>query len=572
MIAILAAGLTREWNSPWDRTIRSDGKGYYAYLPALLLHQDPTYSFEYAYEHTYYHHEGEAPNYYRQEVNGRTVNKYYPGLAILLLPFFLLSHIITLVMGAPPDGYGPIYQAGVAFAAMVYLWLGLRCCWALLRQLEFSKARSAAVLGSVFLGTNLFFYSLYGASFTHVYSFFLIGWLLWSVARFPEGKSWWSAAVALGLLVLVRPVNALILLFLPVIWGNWKTMGKALARPFKNWAMGLLLLAGLMTLLPLLWYWQSGQWIVDSYAGEGFDFQHPHWWEFLASFRKGWLLYTPLAIFALGGCGYLLIKSPFRWTFTMLFLIAVVWVFSSWSSWWYGGSFGQRPMVDFSAVWMLLLAWSFTGLSRVSQVKKRAFAGTVLLLVLLNQFQTWQYRNYILPNDNITPVIYAERFASFLRKTNVELPSNSQKIRQTHHLVWSQTNAQKNIRPAEGTATGFAAYVGEGTAYSPGIEVALKEAVQRGANHALVAVELKAYDFLSPIALVIEVKAEGGETLHYAAKELGPYLPWRRWQEVQFLEELPAEAHLLKAYLWDAKGEGKTAIGAYRVDLWSVPQ
>ena len=44
----------------------------------------------------------------------------------------------------------------------------------------------------------------------------------------------------------------------------------------------------------MLWKWQTGSWVVYSYKDEGFDFMHPHFWEFLFSFQKGWLLWSPI--------------------------------------------------------------------------------------------------------------------------------------------------------------------------------------------------------------------------------------------------------------------------------------
>jgi len=39
---------------PWDRSINSDGKGYYAYLPAFFIYHDFTYKFIASYEEKYY--------------------------------------------------------------------------------------------------------------------------------------------------------------------------------------------------------------------------------------------------------------------------------------------------------------------------------------------------------------------------------------------------------------------------------------------------------------------------------------------------------------------------------------
>ncbi len=37
----------------------------------------------------------------------------------------LLAHLVSLISGLPADGYNPIYQYAVAFAALFWLWAGM---------------------------------------------------------------------------------------------------------------------------------------------------------------------------------------------------------------------------------------------------------------------------------------------------------------------------------------------------------------------------------------------------------------------------------------------------------------
>jgi len=119
----------------------------------------------------------------------------------------------------------------------------------------------------------------------------------------------WSNSIKLGLLtgliILVRPSNIVVVL-IPLLWGvtgveNFKAK---LQLFFKNRyriisaALVALLVFGLQII-----YWKSvtGDLLYYSYGDEGFFFLHPHILDGLLSYRKGWLIYTPVMLFALFG-------------------------------------------------------------------------------------------------------------------------------------------------------------------------------------------------------------------------------------------------------------------------------
>ena len=111
--------------------INSDGKGYYAYLTAIFIYQDMEYGFIDDYESKYY-----APESYvdfRRDVDGGVVNITFAGIAVLFLPFFLMAHTGSMALGLPTDGYAPLYQSAIGFAAVFYLFLAL---WGIKKFLE----------------------------------------------------------------------------------------------------------------------------------------------------------------------------------------------------------------------------------------------------------------------------------------------------------------------------------------------------------------------------------------------------------------------------------------------------
>src|SRR6266702_4467683 len=100
-------------------TIRSDGEGYYLYLPAVFIHHDLTMQWTRPLQN-----KADPPDPATGEWHGITpyrngvyLNKYTIGQAILWTPFFIVAHLLTIVTGRPATGFTGWYQAAVGFAA-----------------------------------------------------------------------------------------------------------------------------------------------------------------------------------------------------------------------------------------------------------------------------------------------------------------------------------------------------------------------------------------------------------------------------------------------------------------------
>ena len=91
MLAFFASNrLFRGDLAGWKLIISSDGLGYYAYLPAMLIDHDVTYNKVTEREKKILGYNRYEPGYLVKSGN-RVVNKYFAGEALLLLPFFLLA-------------------------------------------------------------------------------------------------------------------------------------------------------------------------------------------------------------------------------------------------------------------------------------------------------------------------------------------------------------------------------------------------------------------------------------------------------------------------------------------------
>jgi len=168
--------IERDPSSPYQRPIISDAKGYYAYLPALIIYQDFEYEFLAEMDEKYYK-VGQDKHIFIEQ-NGRRVNKTFPGVALLYLPFFLIAHFLASLLDLPADGYSDIYQYLFDCGQFFYATLGLLLMGNVFKLLGFTKKSIILSIALVTLGTNLWYYIVYDQSVTHVYNFFLINALV----------------------------------------------------------------------------------------------------------------------------------------------------------------------------------------------------------------------------------------------------------------------------------------------------------------------------------------------------------------------------------------------------------
>jgi len=378
--------------------IRSDGLGYYSYLPAMFIYGDYTQSFlEKAYADNY--KDGSIPEY-MQTVNDRLVDKYFFGVAVLVYPFFILAHILSLIFGQVPDGYSVFYQYFVGFAAIFYVFLGCLFISRLLKHYISGAGTILLINLSMVFGTNLFHYTVIEPSMSHAYSFSMVAGFLFFTKEFIENqkpKYLFAIFITLALVTLIRPVNALLILIVPFLAGSplvFLNNLKTLLKEYKVTVPAALIAAGIVSLQCVLWYMQTGKWIVYAYTYERFHFDKPEILNVLFSYRKGLFIWTPLLFISLTGLIYLFLKKKFAFLSIVFFLCLLIFIVSSWYMWYYGMSFGFRPLIDFFPVFAILLALGFNLLK--SKVAKTSMVILCLGCIYINQVQAYQYRHYIL--------------------------------------------------------------------------------------------------------------------------------------------------------------------------------
>lgn len=430
LIALVALSFCFHWFSkditnPYQRPIAGDAQAYWSYLPALFIYQDLDYDFV-AEKAAQYYPEGYLKDFV-QDVDGEKVNKTFPGVAVLYAPFFALAHVSAHVFGFPPDGFSTIYQFWFDIGLWVYFFFALVFLRKLLKKLGFSS--KIALFSTVFIvfGTNVWFYTVYDQSVTHIYNLFMINGMLLSLVYWRDTRKMkWlgTALVLLCLIGITRPTNFLVFGLILFIFDKKQDIIDLFKSIFSKKALIYYIPVLAVLLLPfLLWKAQTGNWIVYSYGEEGFDFANPHFFEFLFSYTKGWFVYTPLALMTLiTGLILLFKKSKYQFTVALTFYLVATFIFSSWWCWYYGAGMSQRVMIDH----YFLLAFLFALILKFVWEKKLllyAFFTLVMCFSLLNIVQAFQIANGILPNGSPTKDAYWDNFMQ-LEKRAVIYPQD----------------------------------------------------------------------------------------------------------------------------------------------------
>ena len=392
-----------------DRVINADGKGYYDYLPAAFIYDDLNFNYLDTLQTNNYDHKMEAEGYIRQ-VDGKRIDKYFPGVAILWTPFFYGAHYYALNSDEfLANGYSLPYQKSIFYAALFFLFLGLLYLRKLLMELGINKVIIFAVQLLFALGTPLIHYVYNDSSFTHVYSFSLItifAYLTYQFISYKNPKHLFLSGLVFGFIVIIRPVNIISLGIPLLFFGSFKELKTFLLELFKkhlNWVIYFGFIVGIIgSIVPILWHHQTGHFVVWGYQNEGFNFLSPAFFSFLFSFRKGMFLHTPLLFIAFFGGLWAFVAQKMRYQSAVYlgYFLVIVYILSSWWSWWYGASFGSRSIIDFYVIFAI-------GLANLFQYLKSTYSKVILGIIGLglvgvNLIQAYQYKTYIIDYTEMT--------------------------------------------------------------------------------------------------------------------------------------------------------------------------
>lgn len=559
--------------------------GYYLYLPFTFIYNDLGLKDFAVVQGILDKYQGSTWFYQAMpQPGGIWVMKYPMGMALLYAPWFFIGHLVAWLGGFEMDGFSVPYQLSVLYGSFVYTVIGLVFFRKSLRKF-FDPIITSLLLILIVFGTNYLVLTVFHGQglMSHNYLFVLFALILWFTIRWHEQPKLKFAA-ALGLLIgfsaLSRPTEILVAI-VPLFWQVFD--GPSLKRKLLlvqkravdvSLAVLIVVLIGSMQLI----YFKvvTGKFLYNSYggnAGEGMEFLHPYLLQVLFSFRKGWLVYTPLMALALLGFVTLYRhKKEIFWSVFLFFIIAF-YVVASWSCWWYADSFSQRsliPMYVFLALPLGTLIQSFfkRGLS------SKVFMLTLLLLLLLfNLFQSWQFLKGIIHSSRMTKAYYTEVFlkrhipegASGLLLIDRNLPPK-QILDQREHSISTLIVQRFDAEGQEASLFGIEGAVGKvalldaTTPFSPKFDVAFKDL--KIDEYGLIRIKARVYipakSVNNPFSLTATMMHKGYAYYYKNVKPTYQALQLDQWNEIELLYLTPEARKpedVFRVTIWNSGGK-----------------
>ena len=558
--------------------ISYDTFGYYLYLPQIFIYNDLGFNNIEQVQNIVATYESSGTLYQIwQTETGDWLIRYTSGQAILFSPFFLLAHAYTLLSGGVADGFSLPYQIALFGGCLCYFVVAMFLLRRILLHF-FSDGITALALVLLTLGTNLFANEVFSMTGIHSQLFFLYTILILYTIRWHERPSWKNIlpiALAAGLILITRPTD-IICLLIPLLWevldkeslvAKWHLCKEKFPQILVS---GVII--GLIGSVQLL-YWKtySGHWLIDSYnnPGEGLDFLYPHITQTLFSFRKGWFIYTPMMLFVL--LGFIPLWRRRRDCFWPLlaFLVLNVYLVSCWSCWWYAGSFSNRAYVQSYAVLSIPLGFFLQAIGEKRNFIKIPVYIIAVLFLCLNLFQTWQFKQRIISQSDMTRAAY---FANFFQ-------TDASKCDPSLLLVWRDpsgievmdTNRHYEERFLTKETFGEEGFQTDSTVeFSPAVRIPYKDITKK--DHAWIRIRCEIMPFASvsenPGYFTVTFQ-HNEKNYKYRSFPLNDSLIVGQWNPMEVLyltPEIRTKKDELLIYYWH---QGKQPVRIRNVEVWA---
>lgn len=336
--------------------IQSDGAGYYAFARSVFIDGDIDFRNDFAPTLTPFLW---PPDYGVSRYTGATINPFTVGPALYWTPMWWISHGITLagkLAGLPwqADGNDMTYVVCITFATAV---AGLGALFTLYQLLEHWYTPSLALLTTMtmYVGTNLMFYTVYEGSYAHALSTWLSSIVVTLACRLEHDQRlriWLWCAAATAALVLTYWVNAIValvpmLVIAHIMWRHVQRRDWDMLKRHAIYLGGMLIIAG-SVLAPQLAVWQvmQGAWYRIPRESVRFTPQEFQLVAFFVGPLYGMIWWTP--VYAIGLIGLGLFARIHRWQGAVFLLTCVAFiVYNTSIPNWHGSSgYGLRRLTS----------------------------------------------------------------------------------------------------------------------------------------------------------------------------------------------------------------------------------
>ncbi len=352
---------------------KGDASGYYAWGQSLVVDGDLDPTNQLADE--------PLPTL---DVGGRrvVVDKYPVGWSVAALPGLALGQALA----RSEDGLAPLVVRLAWTSVFAWTLLGLWMSFCFVRA--FTDARAAAWgCAAAWLGTSAFAYTWKEPMMAHGLGLAFIAASCELTRRWsaePRAGTALLAGLATGMVAIVRPANALLLLPLA-------PLARAVPRPRVSHVVAAVAGVALAVAVQAgVWKAVYGVWVFGGYGlvGEAFGFAPANVPRVLASSQHGLLFWHPALIAAFLGLGGLARSGasppgPRVARAGLLGIGALVVLYASWHSWSLGWSHGARWATDAYVLWALGIAHWLAARSSHPGWPRALLAGACLWSALL---------------------------------------------------------------------------------------------------------------------------------------------------------------------------------------------
>ncbi|MEI6574567.1 MAG: hypothetical protein WCO63_00140 [Bacteroidota bacterium] len=586
LITVYRLNTVSEKETSWDVL------GYYLYLPATFVHHDPLLH-DVSWLKKLNEEKQLTGTLYQLSSNNKGEPMYFflYGMALFYLPFFFIGQLFAALNGLPMDGFSYPYQFSLVVGAVLYTLTGLYFLRKILLRF-FTEAVSALTLILVVLGTNYINHlTLKDLEPVNVL-FMLMSIIVWNSIRWHDSgnpKYFRYSMLACMMMALVKPSEIMVMM-IPFLWGvqsikEFKTKILSVITDRKTlWStIGLCFLLA----MPQMTYWtlKTGFPVYDSYknAGVGLDFFSPHILNVLFSYRKGWLLYTPIMSFALIGFYFVYRNERSIFAAITIYFLVAFYIIASWTEWWYGAAFSCRPLITSYPLLAICLGFFLTYLFKLKKVIQIAFGLVFLGMIYLNQFQWWQLRNYILDPYRTTKEYYR---ASFL-KTRVSAEDRALLLferpykegyqftdkenylrRDLVKQTYDHSNDKQVIRDSSGNAC---YHISPEIEYSNGFEYKYSALTQKDHLWIRASVDIRyAPGFPGELPCLVMCMDHQHRSYGYFAPEIkidSSQTPWHTFTAEFLTPELRSSGDPFKCYIWN-RGKRSFDVDNFRLEIF----
>lgn len=577
-----------------------DNVGYYLYLPAKFIWKDiflRNYTFL---EDLIIKQYGLSGTLYQLVMleDGAYMIKYTSGISILHFPFFLITHFLVQTFTSyPADGFSDPYQISFWISTVFYTLLGFLFLIKALNRLF--EQRTALVTIIIFiLGLN-FLYMFELSTIVHNYAFALYSIFLWQMLKWYEQKNLINTiflGLIYGFIIAVRPPDGIIIVVF-FLWqvSNFHEFIAKLKWFLSNLKITLIfIIAVIIPFIPQMIYWitLTGKLVVNSYSnpGEGFDFLSPHTLNFLFSFRKGWIIYSPIILFLIPAFIMLYRKKREYFYATFVFLLISVYLHSSWTCWWYAESYGQRSMLQSYVVLAVPFGFFVNHILNSRKKLKTLMFFVIGVFILFNIFKYYQFRMRIIHPSRMTRAYYFATFFSVHKPDKqterlllVERPTTNNvefRNKEDYNLKLKFTIDYKQLQVPEerlifvDTFNTYFVRLDSTYIFTPAFRMTFESITQF--DHAYLIVNSRYYNSYyslnNPLSLVATFQHRGGnyayraintETLHQGRDSL----QMKNLTMIYLTPEVRRKNDELLIYYW-LRGKYEVLVGPIDIEIW----